>query len=115
MLLDIVVETNRYARAIDGAGKLPSGKNWKDLTLAKFKVFLAITLYMGMRKQPNVKSYWMKSPSIFHCSVISNVLSRDRFMVLTKCFHLANHDTYVRDRDYEGITKWAKFEVFVTK
>ena len=105
MLLDIVAETNRYARAINGAGKLPGGENWKDLTLPEFKVFLAITLYMGMRKQPNVKSYWMKSPSIFHCSIISNLLSRDRFMVLTKCFHLANHDTYVRDRDLPGYDK----------
>ena len=105
MLLNIVAETNGYARAIDRARKLPGGENWKDLTLPEFKVFLAITLYMGMRKQPNVKSYWMKSPSIFHCSIISNLLSRGRFMVLTKCFHLANHDTYVRDRDLPGYDK----------
>ena len=26
-------------------------------------------------------------------------------MVLTKCFHLANHDTYVRDRDLPGYDK----------
>ena len=26
-------------------------------------------------------------------------------MVLTKCFHLANHDTYVQDRDLPGYDK----------
>lgn len=29
MLLDIVVEKNRYARAVNGVGKLPSEENWK--------------------------------------------------------------------------------------
>ena len=38
MLLDIVAEINQYARAVNGARKLYGGKNWKDLTLAKFNI-----------------------------------------------------------------------------
>ena len=75
MLRGIVNETNQYARAPDRNGKLPGRMNWKLLTVQEFKVFLAITLYMGMKRQPNVRSYWYSFPSIFHCPVISKLLS----------------------------------------
>ena len=94
MLRDIVNETNRYARAPDRNGKLPRGMNWKLLTIQEFKVFLAITLYICMKQQPNIRSYWYSLPSIFHCPIISRLLSKNLYELLTKCFHLKNSFQY---------------------
>jgi hypothetical protein len=71
----------------------------------ELKAFLAVTLYMGMKKQPNVKSYWMKPPSIFHCSTISNIFTRKRYMTLTRCLHIMDPATYVTDRALPGYDK----------
>jgi hypothetical protein len=57
ILMNIVAEANQYATMVDREGRLPSRAYWKDITVAKLKDFLAITLYIGMKKQSNVKSY----------------------------------------------------------
>jgi hypothetical protein len=63
-------------------------------SVAKLKAFLAIHMYMGMKKQPNIKTYWEKYGSIFHCPIISNIMTRDRFMDLRRCLHITNPANY---------------------
>ena len=115
MLRGIVNETNRYARAPDRNGKLPGRMNWKLLTVQEFKVFLAITLYMGMKRQPNVQSYWYSFPSIFHCPVISKLLSKNQYELLTKCFHLRDPGTYVTNRELPNYDKMGQVREIVDK
>jgi hypothetical protein len=105
ILQDIVNETNRYATSRNGDGILPGGAGWQLLTVAEFKAWLAIWLYMGMKRHPNMKSYWMKEGSIFHCPIISKTMSRDRFKALTRCFHITNPATYVREKGLPGYDK----------
>jgi hypothetical protein len=62
--------------------------------MAEFKSFLAIHMYMGMKRQPNMKPYWNKEGSFFHCATISNIMTQDRFMELWRCLHLTNPATY---------------------
>jgi hypothetical protein len=57
ILRDIVNETNRYVTSCTSEGVLPRGDNWILFTVAEFKAWLAIWLYMGMKRQPNLKSY----------------------------------------------------------
>jgi hypothetical protein len=58
LLLKIVQETNRYAtRLLDALGNCMGGPKWVNLTIAGLKAFLAIHMYMGMKRQPNNKSY----------------------------------------------------------
>ena len=102
MLMDIVAETNRYATTADASGRLPGGEDWKEFTILELKAFLGGTFYMGMEKQPNVKSYWMKPPSIFHCSSISNIFTRKRYMTLIRCLHIMDPTKYVIDRALPG-------------
>jgi hypothetical protein len=45
-----------------------------------------------------MKSYCMKEGLVFHCPTISKIMSQDRFMTLTKCFHIINPTTYVREK-----------------
>ena len=113
----IVVETNRYIVEEDEDGNvLPNwgGKNWRPLTLSKLKAFIiGICFYMGLRKQPNKKSYWLKEGSIFHYSIITKLMSLDKFMDLTRCLHITNGSTYVRDRNSSGYDKMGQMRWLV--
>jgi RES domain-containing protein len=63
----IVIETNRYAmERLDAKGTTRGGAKWENLTVVSLKVFLAIHMYMEMKRQPNYKSYWEKEGFIFH-------------------------------------------------
>jgi hypothetical protein len=76
LLLKIVIETNRYAsHPLDAMGNTMGGRNWVPITIPELKAFLAIHMYMDMKRQPNVQSYWAKEGSIFHCHTISNIMS----------------------------------------
>jgi hypothetical protein len=55
---------------------------------------MAIHMYMGMKKQPNYKSYWDKKDSLFHCQIISNIMTHELFVKLCRCLHLTNPATY---------------------
>jgi hypothetical protein len=74
------VETNRYAsHPLNVAGNTMGGKNWVNLSVAELKAFLVIHMYMGMKWQPSIQTYWENVGSIFHFSTISNIMSRFRF------------------------------------
>jgi hypothetical protein len=64
------------------------------LHLTGLKAFLAIHMYMGMKRQPNYKSYWGKVGTLFHCPIISNIMTRERFIQLRRCLHITNPGTY---------------------
>jgi hypothetical protein len=57
ILRDIVNETNQYATSHTSEGVIPGGDYWVLFTVSEFKTWLAIWLYMGMKWQPNMKSY----------------------------------------------------------
>jgi hypothetical protein len=58
------------------------------------KAFLGVSVLMGMKKQPNLKTYWQKVGSFFHCPLISQTFTRERFMVLRKCLHITDPASY---------------------
>ena len=91
--------------AVNNDGGTFGGCNWEPITLSELMVFIAIILYMGMKCQPNLKSYWYKRGSIFHCEKISNLITRARFVLLTKCLHVTNPTAYERDRNRLGYDK----------
>jgi hypothetical protein len=95
MLRKIVFETNRYAtHSLDALGNTMGGAKWVSTSVAELKAFLAIHMYMGMKRQPNIKTYWEKVGSLFHCPIISSIMSRDRFIRLRRCLHITNPATY---------------------
>jgi hypothetical protein len=65
-----------------------------NLTIAGLKAFLAIHMYMGMKRQPNMKSYWEREGSFFHYPTISNFMARKRFKDLVRCLHITDPTTY---------------------
>jgi hypothetical protein len=105
LLQRICTETNRYATTIDGEGNLPGGTRWRRLLVAGLKAFIAISILIGLKRQPNKKTYWNRKGSFFHCPIISSIFSRDRFQAITKCLHLTNPNTYVTNREEVGYDK----------
>jgi hypothetical protein len=104
-LRKIITETNRYAMTPDHKGKLPRKGRWKRLSIQGLKAFFAISFYMGLKKQPNMKTYWQRKGSLFHCPVISQIFTRDRFQAITRCLHIMNPARYVTNRKEPGYDK----------
>jgi hypothetical protein len=64
ILRTIVGETNCYVGEDDGKGGTRGGDKWEHFMVAGLKAFMAIHVYIGLKKQPNLKTYWMRN-SIF--------------------------------------------------
>jgi hypothetical protein len=89
---------NRYAGSLD-ENRVPRGRGgWYPITEKELKVFMAVILYMGMKKLPNMKAYWAKSEEFFYCNVIAGLFTRKRFLALLRCLHVTDPGTYVEDR-----------------
>jgi hypothetical protein len=95
LMQNIVIETNRYAmERLDAHGNTQGQEKWENLTMAGLKAFLAIHMYMGMKRQSNYKTYWEKVGTFFHCPIISNIMTRELFIQLHRSLHLKNPATY---------------------
>jgi hypothetical protein len=56
--MQFVEETNRYAGVpFPGLRNTHGGPEWEELIVAGLKAFMALALYMGLKKQPNYKTY----------------------------------------------------------
>ena len=95
LLWKIVMETNWYAtHVLDAMGNTRGGPKWVNTSVLELKAFLATHMYMDMERQPNLKSFWNKEGSFFHCPTISNIMTWDRFMELRRCLYLMNPASY---------------------
>jgi len=66
------------------------GIRWNPVDVGKLKAFIAIFLYMGLKKLPNIRMYWEKSKSFLYCHVLSQLISCNQFLLLSKCLHITN-------------------------
>ena len=91
----IETKSNCYAESnVDDLRNTMGGPSWKPLIVVELRAFIAIYLYTGLKKQPNIKTYWEKSSSIFHYSIISNIMTRGQFFQLRRCLHITNPASY---------------------
>ena len=79
---------------MDDLGNTIGGPHQKSLTTVELRAFIAMHLYMDLKKQPNIKTYWEKVGSIFYYPIISNIMSRARFFELRRCLHITNPAPY---------------------
>ena len=117
LLRKIVDETNRYATKIKGDGTIEGGSKLKDITVACLKAFIAMHIYMGIKRQPNSKVYWDREGSFFHCLTISNIMTHERFCEIRRCLHITNPEVYEHiqkgEPDYDKMhqTRWLVDEI----
>jgi hypothetical protein len=94
----IVRETNRYAsKVIEKDGATKDGHDWTPLVLEEFRAYLAICLFMGLKRLPSKRLYWSRGEPLFHCLVISQILTRDHYELITQCLHVANVPPHITD------------------
>ena len=104
----VVYQTNLYADQILADVQLKRKsriKEWKPLTLAELKNFIALTVFMGLDEKPAIEDYWAKS-GIFQNYVFPSVMSRNRFQLIRRFLHFAdnrnwNPNDVNRDRLYK--------------
>jgi hypothetical protein len=100
----ICVETNRYVRVVED--RKPRGRHdCHDGDEGELRAFMAARLWMGMRKQPNIKNYWMGDDDIFHCPTILRLFTRKRFEALSKCLHVMNMEDGMHNRASSNFDK----------
>jgi hypothetical protein len=104
-LRKICIQTNRYATTMDGDGNVLGGRRWRHLSIAGLKAFFAISMFMGLKKQPNTKTYWEREGGFFHCPMISRIFSCNCFQQITRCLHITNPNSYVGTRGEPGYDK----------
>ncbi|XP_055015889.1 piggyBac transposable element-derived protein 4-like [Boleophthalmus pectinirostris] len=62
-------------------------QNWTDVTLPDLYAFLAIVIYMGIVKLPELVDYWRKH-NIFNLIFPASVISRNKFQLICRSLHL---------------------------
>lgn len=66
---------------------------------------------MGLKKQPDIRSYWRSSVPFYDCKVIWLIMSRQRFEAILTCLHLVDRDVIIEqpgEPGYDNIvhTRW---------
>lgn len=92
-LIEIMVnETNRYAMQQKENITKQNARilKWDTVNMVEMKKFFAIIIAMGIVEEPKLNFYWSKD-SLFHNEFISKIMSRDRFLIILKCWHFVNN------------------------
>jgi hypothetical protein len=45
---------------------------------------------MGLKKLPSKRQYWSRDEPLFCCSIILQLMTCDRYELITRCLHFAN-------------------------
>ena len=85
----IVAETNCYARCCMGDERY---QKWERVSAEDLNAYFGIMMIMGLTKFPALSDYWRKDP-LFHCSIIADCMSRDRFFEIHRYLHFVNNST----------------------
>lgn len=82
-ILDVVRETNRYARQkLEGQAL----DKWQDVTLNEIKAFLGVCIVMGVNSLPSTADYWSSDPFLGN-EGIQKVMTKNRFENISRFFH----------------------------
>ncbi|KAK0153615.1 PiggyBac transposable element-derived protein 4 [Merluccius polli] len=95
MWMKITKETNLYADQTRSAN--PSSSKWVAVTVAEIKTFIGICLAMGVLDLPAWRDYWRQKKWLFQTN-IPKAMSRDRFAIIWRYFHLQDNNATDVDR-----------------
>lgn len=119
----MVQETNRYAENLMSQENKPKSRLnlWKPVDHNELQNFFAIVIAMGIVNAPIMNLYWSKD-SLYHNKFISSCMTRDRFLIILRCWHFMNNtDDTGEDRLFkirhliDSLTKTFKEAVVVPK
>ena len=89
-------ETNRYFRqSTDGVNLKPRSRllSWYDTTAEEMKVFIALTIAMGLVVKRDVNDYWSTN-DVTSTPFFPKCMPRDRFWILITYLHLSDNSLH---------------------
>lgn len=60
--------------------RLSHMKKWHSMDVSEMKAFVGCLIVMGIVRQPGIHCYWEKDSSLFSCTGITDIFSRQRFI-----------------------------------
>ena len=86
----ICEETNRYAsqHPVTPSRRM---RRWEDTTVEELQAFFGLRLTVGMQENRAMRDYW-STKRIFTPDVFPEMMTRDRFDLLTSRLHFADND-----------------------
>lgn len=100
----LVEQTNLYAaqeivkrKIIKKSTRL---SKWRDVSAAEMKVFIGLLLQMGPCTFPSIQHYWSTS-NLYNVNFWRSHMSRNRFQLLLRYFHLVDNSKPSADRLYK--------------
>ena len=109
-IIDILVrEANRYAEQfLSSTALTPESRlsRWRDVTPAEMKLFLGMTMLMGVVKKSNLEQYWTNA-DLFATPAFSSLMPRNRYCMILKFLHFSNNDNSLNkdDQNYDRLFK----------
>ena len=109
-LVEILVrETKRYAEQHLASAQLgPQSRShmWTPTNLQEMKLFLAMSMLMGVVHKPTLDMYWTKS-SLFATPAFGKLMPRNRYCLILKYLHFSNNDDMPdkSDTDFDRLFK----------
>ncbi|XP_068115852.1 piggyBac transposable element-derived protein 4-like [Hyperolius riggenbachi] len=98
ILQHIVQQSNLYAtQYISDNPTTRFAARWTPTNVPELKVFIGLTLNMGLEKKPQLCDYWARNP-IICMPVYAATMKRERYEMLIKCLHF-NDNTQHLSRD----------------
>ncbi|XP_045455647.1 piggyBac transposable element-derived protein 4-like [Melitaea cinxia] len=88
----MVAETNYYANNVCNDENVKNKsrlKKWVDTSFEEMCTFMGILMTMGVVKLPSLCNYWSKK-TCYKNEYIQSLMTRDRFILLLKCWHFSN-------------------------
>jgi Transposase IS4 len=109
-LIDLLVrETNRYAdQHITNTNSSPGSRvhQWQPTNANEMKLFLAISMLMGVIRKPTIDLYWSTS-TLFATPAFGTMMTRNRYCLILKVLHFCNNDFMLSkdSPDYDRLFK----------
>jgi len=98
-ILDLIVrQTNTYAdQYIAGNDLKPHSpaQNWVRTDRDEILAFIGLSILMGVVYKPRIHMYW-STDAIYQTDIFSNVMSRDRYLLLLRFLHFENNESVDR-------------------
>jgi len=91
----IARETNNYAESEFlrvGVAERSRISQWKPKDRDEIIAFIFLVIHTGIIKLNRLNDYW-KNHHLFNFTCFSNYMSRDRFLLLLRCFHFSQNPT----------------------
>ena len=69
-------------------------QNWEQISVEDMNAYFGIMIIMGLMKLPALSDYWRRDP-LFHCSIIADCMSRNRFFEIHRYLHFIDNSSII--------------------